>query len=59
MSEQDQPVDTASETTVSAAAVSDGAYTLIVADFSDTDTAWEAYEALKRSRTAAPSRSKA
>ncbi|MEI8082217.1 MAG: hypothetical protein WCI74_10285, partial [Actinomycetes bacterium] len=29
------------------AAVSDGAYTLFVADFSDTDTAWEAYEALK------------
>ena len=33
MSEQDQPVETESETTVSAAAVSDGAYTLIVADF--------------------------
>ena len=32
---------------MSAAAVSDGAYTLLVADFSDTDTAWEAYEALK------------
>src|SRR3954465_11730117 len=32
---------------VSAAAVSDGAYTLLVADFSDTGTAWEAYEALK------------
>ena len=32
---------------VTAAAVSDGAYTLIVADFSDTDLAWEAYEALK------------
>ncbi len=32
---------------VSAAAVSDGAYTLIVADFSDTSTAWDAYEALK------------
>jgi uncharacterized membrane protein len=47
MSEQDQSVETASETTVSAAAVSDGAYTLMVADFSDTDTAWEAYEALK------------
>ena len=29
------------------AAASDGAYTLIVADFADTDTAWEAYEALK------------
>lgn len=32
---------------VNAASVSDGAYTLLVADFSDTDTAWEAYEALK------------
>src|SRR5215212_6354441 len=32
---------------VSAAAVSDGAYTLLVADFSDTGTAWEAYETLK------------
>jgi uncharacterized membrane protein len=32
---------------ISAAAVSDGAYTLLVADFSDTGQAWEAYEALK------------
>ena len=32
---------------VAAAAISDGAYTLFVADFPDTDTAWEAYEALK------------
>ena len=32
---------------VSAGAVSDGAYTLLVADFSDTSMAWEAYEALK------------
>jgi len=32
---------------VNAAAVSDGAYTLLVADFSDTSTAWEAYEVLK------------
>lgn len=32
---------------MNAAAVSDGAYTLLVADFSDTDTAWEAYEALR------------
>lgn len=32
---------------VNAAAVSDGAYTLLVADFSDSGTAWEAYEALK------------
>jgi uncharacterized membrane protein len=29
------------------AAASDGAYTLIVADFDDTATAWDAYEALK------------
>ena len=33
--------------TIDAAAVTDGAYTLIVADFSDTDAAWEAYEGLK------------
>jgi uncharacterized membrane protein len=33
--------------TVAAAAVSDGAYTLFVADFSDTDTAWSAYQELK------------
>lgn len=32
---------------VSAAAVSDGTYTLLVADFGDTSAAWEAYEALK------------
>jgi uncharacterized membrane protein len=36
----------ASDDTVMAAA-SDGAYTLLVADFADTDSAWEAYEALK------------
>jgi uncharacterized membrane protein len=33
--------------TVDAAAISDGAYTLIVADFNDTEVAWEAYELLK------------
>ena len=32
---------------VAAAAVSDGAYTVFVADFADTTLAWEAYEALK------------
>src|SRR4249919_630323 len=49
----DQGVDM-SDTTPSAtsgddiiAAASDGAYTLIVADFAATDTAWDAYEALK------------
>jgi uncharacterized membrane protein len=37
----------ANDTVAAAAAVSDGAYTLFVADFSDTDTAWQAYEYLK------------
>lgn len=35
------------EVTMAAGAVSDGAYTLLVADFSDTTSAREAYEALK------------
>jgi uncharacterized membrane protein len=35
------------DTTISAAALSDGAYSLIVADFSDTELAWNAYEALE------------
>jgi uncharacterized membrane protein len=35
------------DTTISAAALSDGAYSLIVADFSDTELAWSAYEALE------------
>lgn len=39
--------NTAAQAEVVAAALSDGAYTLFVADFSDTDTAWQAYEALK------------
>jgi uncharacterized membrane protein len=34
------------EVVADAAVVSDGATTLFVADFDDTDTAWEAYEAL-------------
>ena len=33
--------------TVEATAVTDGAYTLFVADFNDVDVAWEAYELLK------------
>ena len=45
MSEQDQT--TPESTTIAAAAVTDGAYTLLVADFSDTDLAWQAYEALE------------
>jgi len=36
------------ETEAVGAVVSDGAYTLFAADFSDTATAMEAYEALKR-----------
>jgi len=36
-----------SETPDLVAAVSDGAYTLLLADFGDTETAWQAYEALK------------
>ena len=41
--------DTGSEPEVvaAAAAVGDGAYTLFVADFAETTTAWDAYEALK------------
>jgi len=43
------PVSPEDETVVTAvgAAVTDGAYTLFVADFDDTETAWTAYEALK------------
>lgn len=44
MSDTPTPQDTPD---VVAAAVSDGATTLFVADFADTHTAWEAYEALK------------
>ncbi|NUR05741.1 MAG: DUF1269 domain-containing protein [Nocardioidaceae bacterium] len=43
----DRNVETSETTSVSAAALSDGAYTLIVADFSDTDLAWRAFEALE------------
>lgn len=38
---------TPDETEISGAVLSDGVYTLIAADFDDTDTAIEAYEALK------------
>jgi uncharacterized membrane protein len=38
---QDEDLD------IAAAVVTDGAYALIVADFNDTDAAWEAYELLK------------
>jgi uncharacterized membrane protein len=35
------------EPQATAAAITDGAYTLLVADFDSTDTAWEAYQELK------------
>jgi uncharacterized membrane protein len=48
MSEDQTPATTgADDLVVEAAAVSDGGYTLFVADFNDTETAWEAYELLK------------
>ena len=36
------------EPTVDVVAMTDGAYALFVADFTDTDAAWEAYEQLKQ-----------
>ena len=42
---EDQTPDTSDDAVIAAA--SDGAYTLLVADFADTDTAFEAYELLK------------
>ena len=44
---QNTDAETTSETEVVAAAVTDGAYTLFIADFADPTTAWQAYEALK------------
>jgi len=35
------------EVLIDAAAISDGAYTLLIADFADTEVAWQAYEAIK------------
>jgi uncharacterized membrane protein len=46
MSDETTPAP-ADDLEVEAAAISDGAYTLFVADFNDTETAWEAYELLK------------
>lgn len=43
----DQTPTPADETEVTAGVVTDGAYTLFVADFSEPDTAFEAYESLK------------
>ena len=39
--------NSANEVAVAAAAVTDGAYTLFVADFDDTETAWAAYQELQ------------
>lgn len=48
MSEENASTETAAdEVTIVGGAVSDGAYTLFVADFDDTSLAWEAYEGLK------------
>ena len=47
MSDDQTPAPAGDDLVVEAAAVSGGGYTLFVADFSDTDIAWEAYELLK------------
>ena len=44
---ENESTESEPEVVVAAASVTDGAYTLFVADFADTSTAWEAYEALK------------
>ncbi len=44
---EDQSPELDADVVVSAASVSDGAYTLFIADFTDTDVAWDAYETLK------------
>lgn len=44
--ETSTPAADDAELTVEAAAVTDGAYTLAVADFDDTDAAWAAYQLL-------------
>lgn len=46
MSEEQSTTESA-DPIAAAAAVTDGAYTLFVADFTETDTAWEAYQYLK------------
>ena len=47
MSEDATTTPAADDLEAEVVAVSDGAYALIVADFNDTDAAWEAYELLK------------
>jgi uncharacterized membrane protein len=44
---EDAGTTAADDGIAAAAAVTDGAYTLFAADFTDADTAWEAYEFLK------------
>ena len=56
MSENTPPPDDGTEFI---AAASDGAYTLVVADFADTATAWSAYEGSRPRRTDERSRSRA
>jgi hypothetical protein len=44
MSDENSPADSADEVEdVRAAVVSDGAYTLLAADFTDTETAYQAH----------------
>ncbi len=44
---EEHGVEEEPQVVASVGAVSDGGYTLLVADFADTSTAWEAYEALQ------------
>jgi uncharacterized membrane protein len=54
MADETEPTTNAEDTTdVAAAVVTAGAYALIVADFSDIDAAWEAYDELDRAVDAA------
>ncbi len=46
-SESSTPSADSADLTIEAVAVSDGAYTLLVADFDNVDAAWEGYELLK------------
>jgi uncharacterized membrane protein len=45
MSDDQTPANTSDDDVIASA--TEGAYTLLVADFADTDTAWDAYEMLK------------
>ncbi len=60
MTDQQTPATSTDEVAAVGAIVTDGAYTLFVADFSDTDTAWICpTRRFSPPKTARPSRSKA